>query len=544
VKENNNFTNVIKEIIILVIITFFLIRLSFELNIDYLFYIALYFLPLSIGIFIGKIEGMIIGFFMLIWLGWGVVSAGYVSENLILRQFIYYLRLPLIGGISPFLHKFLTKKLFKSTAKYKDIGLKYFSLIISLGSIWLLIHLLGLYLNVFEIKIESYILYGISILITPIFIFIFDKTINKKLSKSMGSLIKIIRNEEIEKCKVNLQNCPMITNAFGKEWIESNLLNKEERLNKHSLFWIILNTNKCRMLEDWLSILNSSLISTKFTKIINNLKNKREDIEFYSLLSEIEVLAYYKKQENDTFKVEYEPAIPNKTEVGDIKLIIDNKEVYLEITRLFSSDEEKELNSIMKKIKDGINNIDNNPYIISFGLTTDFMEDDISPFINFINEELTKVTNLPTEKIYFVKDKIEKAWFYCISKTENGRGYVGSFILPVIEIRSAIRIKNKILDEIKQLPSSSLNIVVIDISHYFADFDDVEDAFAGQFALNIDKKTFETTSFREANGVINTVEGKQLSGIIAFKGFGYKNRKIYVNSSATLSLVDDVIKKL
>jgi len=108
------------------------------------------------------------------------------------------------------------------------------------------------------------------------------------------------------------------------------------------MFLIFLDQSKSKKMEDWLSTLKTRLPRTKFTKIVNSLKGKRGENEFYSYIPEIEVLSYSKKQENGNFKVEYEPPIPGKTRIGDIKLTIGSIPVFLEVTRLFSSAEEEE----------------------------------------------------------------------------------------------------------------------------------------------------------------------------------------------------------
>jgi len=127
-------------------------------------------------------------------------------------------------------------------------------------------------------------------------------------------------------------------------------------------------------------------------------------------------------------------------------------------------------------------------------------------------------------------------------KLKDKRGYAGASMLPVIKIESAKRLKNKILDELSQLPKDHFNLVVLNISHRFTDFEDVEDAFKGQLALRMNLKTLKAMPIRRANGVINMEEGKHVSAIIAFKDFDYKNRRIYINSQASIPLTNALSK--
>jgi hypothetical protein len=333
----------------------------------------------------------------------------------------------------------------------------------------------------------------------------------------------IVRGEEIERVRSNLQLTPTLSEVLGEDWINNNLLNKEERLKKHALFWLILDENKCKIIDSWLQILKPSLPQSKFVGVVNDLKRKREEIEFYSYLSEIEVLAFYKKSESANFSVEFEPRVPGTTKWGDIKLTIDGREIFLEVTRLFSSDEEREFDERIAKVRKGIDELEDNPYVIGFGISEDFFEGDIIPFIGFIHEKIIEngpSITLPTGKIPL---RDGKAWFSLYKKHQSGRGYAGHMLGPVIEIKSSTRLKNRILEKIEQLPEGCLNLVVLNISHPWAHFENAEDAF---------------------NGAIDMEESKHVSAIVAFEDFDYGNRRIYVNSQASTLLTNEILEKI
>jgi hypothetical protein len=352
-----------------------------------------------------------------------------------------------------------------------------------------------------------------------------------------------VDDDEIERVKKNLETAPTISEALGEDWINNNILNKEERSEKHVMFWMFLDESKCKKMEDWLSTLKTTLSGAKFLKVVNSLKEKKREKEFYSFVPEIEVLSYYKKQENDSFKVEFEPDIPGKTKVGDVKLYFDSTQVFLEITRLFSSKEEEEINRIIQATSGKINAIEDNPFVITFGITESFSEADIEPLVDLVHQKIIEQRDAFAGES-FTADFGEKAWFKFLKKLENKKGYVGGTIFSVITIKSAGRLKNKVLDEVEQLPENQFNVIVLDISHYFSDFDDVEDAFAGQVAVKIDIKTMEATPFRHANGIMQMGRGKKVGVIIAFKGFDYEHRKKYVNLSAERPFTDDIMSKI
>jgi hypothetical protein len=308
----------------------------------------------------------------------------------------------------------------------------------------------------------------------------------------------------------------------------------------------LLDENKSGKLEDWLRILKSTLRDSKSFKVVNSLIKKREKIGFYSYLSEIEVLAYYKSQENKRFLVEFEPHVPGKPKVGDIKLNFNSKDVFIEITRIFQSEEEDRIDKIMEVIERRINEFEGSPYWVSFGIKADFLERDIDSFMDFAHKkllELRRSAPLPVRYSFSI-DKREKAWFQVDKKLEDGKSLVGARFSPIIRIESPIRLKNKMLDEVKQLPEDNFNVLVLDISHHFIRFDHVEDALAGQFGLRIHKETHEMTPFRTANGVMHMEEGKQVGVVIAFKGFDYGSRRRYINLSATLPFSDEMVSRL
>lgn len=349
-------------------------------------------------------------------------------------------------------------------------------------------------------------------------------------------MLKMIKDEEIEQVKSNLHFLPTLVESFGSFWINITLLTKTRRKEKHVLFWLLLDLAKSQKLENWLKTLKSSLISTKFQGIVNSLKRKSRRIEFYSLLSEIEVLAYYMEKRDRYLDIEYEPRH------GDIKITIDGCEVFLEIAKLFSSKDQQKINTLENLVWEKLDNLENNVYILSFGISAEFSESDVDLFVKFARKKIAeKIREFPSEKFVFNNGK---AWIKIDKVSPRNRGYVGRFLTGVMKIESARRLKNKILDEVKQLPEDHLSIVVYNISAIFTRFDHIEDAFFGQPALRINRRTLKTKPIRHPNGVIHTEEGKRVSAIISFKDFEYENHKTYVNPFANISLPQEIKAKL
>lgn len=360
------------------------------------------------------------------------------------------------------------------------------------------------------------------------------KIIRKKINYVIADVMqKLTTDEEIEQVKSNLSKCKTIVDALDLNWINEQMLQKMERSKVHALFWLLLDKDKSQKLDSWLRVLKTALPKTKFQGLINKIKKRSKEIEFYSLLSEIEVVSYYA---NKGYNLEYEPA------QGDLKLILSSSEIFIEIARLFPSQEEQRIDSLAKLVWSRLDDLDNNRCVITFEISPAFSESDVEPFIKFASSVLSQeFKELPSEKFDFEDGK---ASITVLSNSKKGRGYIAGDLVGVMEIHSSSRLKNKILDEISQLLKNKLNVIVYNVTHYFADFDDIEDAFYGQLAVRIYKETMKTEPFRKENGVIHEKKGEQVSAIIAYEDFNYEKRRIYPNPKAKFSLSQEFVEKL
>jgi len=346
-------------------------------------------------------------------------------------------------------------------------------------------------------------------------------------------LKKLIEDNEKEKVESLLEAQSLLVSFLGQDWVKNTLLSEKERQKAHFLFWLLLDPEKSQSLENWLKNIKGSLVPTKFAGLISKLKKSGGKTEFYSLLSEIEVLSYYASK---NLKIEYEPS------QGDIKLMIDDCEVFIEIARLFSSEEQTKLETLEHKVWDKLDELDNKKYVISFSISQVFSQSDIEPFVRFVEKKLNEEFNeFPTPDFTYSRDK---ARFRILAISRRNKGYVGGYSSPVMTISSARRLKAKIIDEAKQLPKGKFNVVVYNISDPFTHFDSIEDAFFGQSVAIIDLKTNEGKWARKENGVIHKEEGKRLNALIAFRHFQYDNRKKYENPMAEFQLPNEILKEL
>ena len=351
---------------------------------------------------------------------------------------------------------------------------------------------------------------------------------------------EFVKEEELQQVSRCLESTPLIKSELGANWIANNLLNMEQRIKKHYLFWLFLESWKIQKVEQWLKDLRLSLPQSKYRKIINSLKAKWSEKDFNSLISELEVLAYYASK---GLKVEYEPNIPKKRKVGDIKLNLLSTEVFIEVTRLFESKEEETRGRLVHSVVDGIDALSFNPFIITVEIEDEFSNADIKPCLKFVGDEIMRIKDTlePVETKPYVLMFGSKATFRFFKKITHKKGYVGGTLLPSIELNDGKRLKNKILSEIEQLPDGRLNIIAIDISHHFLDFDDVEDGLLGQLGFVFNRQTGEGTTLRNTNGVVHMVNGKQVGLVVAFKGFKYEEHRKFVNLTAKTPFTEQLI---
>jgi hypothetical protein len=346
---------------------------------------------------------------------------------------------------------------------------------------------------------------------------------------------KCTDDQEVALVKSNLNQCKKLYAFLGSTWIEKELLQAKERQKAHPLFWMLLDDVKCGKLQSWLEALNSALLKTKFSGLLNKLRKSVEGVAFHSFLSEIEVVSFYAR----TQEIQYEPPC------GDLSFSVEGKEVFIEIARLFSSREEERIQSLSQLVWNKLEGLSENKYVLSFRISPEFLESDIEPFLGFSKEKTTqRLTSFPTELPY----EGDKAALTILCPSKKDQGWVAGNLIGVMMMDTAGRLKKKMLDEVDQLPKDRLNVIVYNITHVGVHLDDVEDAFLGQTALRIyvDKRTHNTWTepIRKENGAIHGKNGGQISAVIAYKDFNYENRRIYLNPIAKTPVAAAIKAKL
>jgi hypothetical protein len=241
-------------------------------------------------------------------------------------------------------------------------------------------------------------------------------------------------------------------------------------------------------------------------------------------VSEFETVSFYANKG----RVEYEP--PR----GDLKLWLNEHEIYFEVAKLFSSKEEKRIMDLTQVVRCKIDDIMENKYVLSFRISIDFLASDVDPFVKHVSNIIAnKYTTFPTERFPY---RGEIASVTVLAESVREKGYVGGSLFSIGNIDTAGRLKKKILDEANQLPDEGLNVVVYNIGLIGADFDDAEEAFLGQVVCKIliNKRTGETQAqwVRLENGAIHEGSGKKISALVAYKDFRYESRRLFENPLA------------
>ncbi len=319
-------------------------------------------------------------------------------------------------------------------------------------------------------------------------------------------------------------------------------LSIEERHKKHPIFWVLLDQNRAQKLAQNLDTICGK--TDKINRIIRKLKSSTDEFNFHSLISEIEVLAYYYNKVTENYKVFYEPRVEKKNKKIDGRLTINGTDYNLEILTVFEDEEGQSIHSAHEEIRKQLDSIEGNNFILSFSTEKNFSLQDIPGFVEFVKKLLERKTIVHKDTFVFRKENkpVAKITFYKDPKVN--RGFVGFMNQPVRFLDCAGRIKNKILSKVDQLPNNSKNIVIVNLSHITNDFIDLEEVFLGQSCVQIDIKTHEAKSARHPNSIVNHPKGKNISMVVGYVNENYNSRRFYINLSADKPVDKELIEKI
>lgn len=347
---------------------------------------------------------------------------------------------------------------------------------------------------------------------------------------------KTVSDEEIDIVKKTLESFPKLIEYLSDEWVTKTLLTREDRLTKHYLFYELLNMDKATSINHWLNIINHK-DETLLSKLVRKIKNGGNQVDFLSLIPEIETLSFYLSL-NYFDEICYEPSIGNAK--PDIQLFKGSTEIFIEISRIFPDEGITKQSRLEDLLQCEMGKIDGS-YYVNLKIYPGFEDDDVEPFIcgfkRFIRTHLTG----------------ERVFNYC----EGGKAQVeilGESSKPTIQVstfgptggmlESGGRLKFKMMDEVEQLPDDTLNVLMMDIGDIHTDFIDVEEAIYGQEAIRYIKATGEVVDTRIPNGFIHTIEGTKAGLIIAFEEYRIMTRRKYINPNAAKQFNDELIDRL
>ncbi len=354
-----------------------------------------------------------------------------------------------------------------------------------------------------------------------------------------------IEKEEFDQVKKNLELYTVFKELFGEEWINNKILNEEDRFEKHYLFWTLIDEHQSKFLANDLSIIKSDNQSKN--AIISKMKKCSDKDSFDPFRSELIVFAYYKNKETEEFKVSYEPPVPDSERKNDVLITFKGEKHYLEIFTLTKDQIERNDHIIQTKVKAKINELENNPFVISFRLSRSFVEEEIEQLIEFIKVEIEKFKtedSLEEREIEFLIEEINKGtiWLYKDKRIE--KGFVGVMHSDIRELNNDSRIKNWILTKTEQVSASTKNILVTNLLALPSKLDNYYNGLIGQYSLRIDKYTHETTPFRKKNGAIYDERTKKFGGFIVFERGVYNSRKKHINPNSTNAITEEILELL
>jgi len=351
--------------------------------------------------------------------------------------------------------------------------------------------------------------------------------------------------EETQRVKTNLDKYDKIRKYLGNDWINDNILNNRSRSSVHAIFWHLYDSHKAKLIEKWLDIIYKKNSLNIFQKIIQKIKNSKDERNFLSLLPEIEIYAYYLNLK-DFKEVMYEPNLISSQKKADLKLITINDEIYIEITRIFpdeiSTKREELLSNISLKLAEL-----RHPYYIDLKIFNEFKDNDICEFIIEMDDFFKKIEHYNDYEKYsyqYIKKNTIKAEILILKKTDSSHIKIRFHMSSAQKVESSGRLKFKLIDESDQLPVGTNNVIILDIKTMLVNPDNVDEAIYGQEGIEFNKEKRIGRSVRFKNGFIHTEIGKNVGLIMSYDEYNYANRLKYVNPFAVVQLPKDLVDLL
>lgn len=249
-----------------------------------------------------------------------------------------------------------------------------------------------------------------------------------------------------------------IQSLFGAKWL-SDIINYDKKY--HPIMVPLSDSIESSKLSKNLRVIENKC--NKFSHIIKKIKNEKDDFNFFSKLSEIEVAAYYyRKYESN--QVEYEPSVKGGKNL-DLKLNINDEVYFFEIFTVFKDAEQTRFEKINLEIKEILEQIQM-PFIINFMIKTGFKKSYISDFAEFIANTIDvnkdQENNVNSFKFYKFNKEVAKFRYYH-SKTQF---IVANYVGPSKFVNPSERIAERILKKSReQIPKNQKNIIVVNLSY-------------------------------------------------------------------------------
>jgi len=341
-----------------------------------------------------------------------------------------------------------------------------------------------------------------------------------------------IQKDEYSSVQKNLDSNPDL-----KRWIPQQLKNSffiiKERKHQHPLFWLLWDSTRAEQLTRNLLIIEKHC--DRFKRVLDKIIKDQEN--FYSGVTEIEVMSHYY---NKGLNVAYEPNAKEKTTKVDFK-ITNSDEYFFEIFDMNLDERIKKIDEIRLNIREKIDAIETNPFLVSFGITEKFTPDDCDFLVKEIEigiqAKIPSYVRSDIESIIDHQDIMKEGNInigdYTLYSYKEMKGYTITSGAYVVQFKDDSRIKNNLLTKIDQIPEGKRNIVVVNITRILGnDFWSLENAIFGQEAAFVDPKTMAATYGRKTNGLFNDPRGNQISLVIAYMKDDYSTRKLYYNPKA------------
>jgi len=298
------------------------------------------------------------------------------------------------------------------------------------------------------------------------------------------------------------ESFPQVAALFEDEWKSRALSPSVARLELPPFFWFLTDEHHSKVIGEALELLSQD---AHIGPVIGELQ-VMDDTQVNSLVRELEVYRLLRLQNTD---VEWKPKLSGlNPKRPDLAVRSSGRRIYLEVFTITQSGPDREEAKILNRLNQRIDEIPENPYLISYSIEGEFGSEDVDPCGRWLRETIETLPVPLTEGTSVAYSSHgQKKLIFTFFSTRSGKGGYGATMHQMRMVNESRRVKNRFLDKLDalQFPSDSHDAkgYVIVLDAIFLDYEEALAAILGRSAIQVQMTgTNRTTKWiRQEDGV-------------------------------------------